>query len=442
MSNEEMFASKESALQVLSEIIAIPSVKSDPTPDAPFGEATVRALDYLLGIGKDMGFHTEMIDHKVGYIEWGDSGAITAILCHLDVVPAGEGWSADPFHLRRENGLLIGRGVVDDKGPAVAALFAMKRLKESGFTPCGRIRLILGLDEESGSLCMERYKETEEFPRRGFTPDASFPVIFAEKGILHIRVSGPGSSSIHVAAGERPNMVPAACRVTLPLSGTTYEVLGVPAHASTPHVGENAIARMISQLPEDILASNQLLTFFKEFIGFDTTGEFLSQDLRSDAAGNLTLNAGILRIDASSGELWIDIRYPVSKVGENVFREISDAAAKHSLRAEILSHALPLHKDTQDPLIESLMKVYHRFASEAFAISGPADARLEEQDSTPVAIGGGTYARSMPGLVAFGPQFPWDKDQAHCVDESVNEEIFYLFIDLYAEAIQSLSESV
>ena len=240
MSNEEMFASKESALQVLSEIIAIPSVKSDPTPDAPFGEATVRALDYLLGIGKDMGFHTEMIDHKVGYIEWGDSGAITAILCHLDVVPAGEGWSADPFHLRRENGLLIGRGVVDDKGPAVAALFAMKRLKESGFTPCGRIRLILGLDEESGSLCMERYKETEEFPRHGFTPDASFPVIFAEKGILHIRVSGPGSSSIHVAAGERPNMVPAACRVTLPLSGTTYEVLGVPAHASTPHVGENA----------------------------------------------------------------------------------------------------------------------------------------------------------------------------------------------------------
>jgi len=337
---------------------------------------------------------------------------------------------------------LIGRGVVDDKGPAVASLFAMQRLKQSGYTPKGRVRLILGLDEESGSLCMQRYKETCEFPLHGFTPDASFPVIYAEKGILHIRISGSGSVDIHVDAGERANMVPAACRVSLPKDGKAYEVSGVPAHASTPQIGENAIAKMVSQLPGDVLAASKLLTFIKDYIGFDTTASHLPQDLRSDLSGHLTLNAGILKIDDTSGDLYLDIRYPVTKNGDDVFREIAEAASKYTLQAEVLSHALPLHKDPLDPIIQSLMEVYRKYAPDAYKFSGPSDEEFPAKASSPVAIGGGTYARSMPGLVAFGPQFPWDKDQAHCVDESVNEEVFYLFVDLYAEAIQSLSESV
>lgn len=430
---------KEEIIQVLSKLISIRSVKSEATQIAPFGQATADALEYLLAVGKEMGFYTKNIDNKVGYIQYGEQGPLIAVLCHLDVVPAGEGWLFDPFQLRRENGLLIGRGVIDDKGPAVCTLFAMKKMMESGFLPNVRIRLILGLDEESGSLCMSRYKETEEMPVCGYTPDASFPPIFAEKGILAIRVFGPSKGSLIMSGGERGNMVPATCKVSFSDSDDSFTSKGLPAHASTPDSGINAISLAVSQLTEEQIAKCPLLSFFQQYI--DTKGKKLFPDCAPDLSGALTLNAGIIHINPDLEELILDIRYPVTVNGLDLFHDLLQLAHSNTLQAEILSHAAPLHKDPKDPLIQSLIHVYDRYVDDANAISGNKSWTNHEQ-TIPIAIGGGTYARSIPGLVAFGPAFPWDDDQAHSVDEAINEDIFFLLISLYEDALRELSQSL
>jgi succinyl-diaminopimelate desuccinylase len=431
---------KKEIIEILSNLISIPSVKSEAIPVAPFGQATADALDFMLSLGNSMGFSTKNLDNKVGYIEFGDQGPLVAVLCHLDVVPAKEGWSFDPFKLRRENGMLIGRGVIDDKGPAVCTLIAMKKMMESGYKPNTRIRLILGLDEESGCLCMDRYKETEEMPICGFTPDASFPPIFAEKGILHIRVSGPSNCAIFMSAGERANMVPASCNVSISGLNDSFTVNGLPAHASTPESGINAISLALQELSADQIKRSPLLTFYEKYI--DTNGSKLLPGVIQDQSGSLTLNAGIINIDSNVEELILDIRYPVTANGDEIFQKIYEKADLNALHAEIMSHTAPLHKDPGDPLIRTLIQVYDQYVCTANAISGNKMHSYSRQETVPIAIGGGTYARSISGLVAFGPAFPWDEDQAHSVDEAINEDIFYLLVSIYEDALKKISQSI
>jgi len=168
MKTTEIDPSSELAFfEVLSDLITIPSVKGLPTDNAPYGTATAQALNYILDRAQACGLRVNNLDNRVGYAEWGEGERMIAVLCHLDVVPPGEGWETEPFSLIRRNGLLIGRGISDNKGPAVCALFALLQLRESGYRPACRIRLIFGLDEEHGSTCMEHYAGVEELPVTG-----------------------------------------------------------------------------------------------------------------------------------------------------------------------------------------------------------------------------------------------------------------------------------
>lgn len=436
---------KESILSVLTDLIAIKSVKGKPAASAPYGKETLEALLYMLNLGKSYGFSVKNLDGRAGYIEWGSGGKMLGLLCHLDIVPAGEGWKQDPFTLRRENGWLTGRGINDDKGPAVAVFYAMLRLKNEGYVPPCRIRLILGLDEECGGSCMEHYKSVEELPTCGFTPDADFPAIFAEKGILQLSVSGPLSAGLIVSGGERPNMVPARCEITIKETQEKIEGLGIPVHASKPHLGKNAIYEALSALPQSLLGTEPLPAFFMKYIGKDTTGQFLLSVHPDDISGTLTLNAGILQMNDSKSELILDIRYPVTANAESIVSEISGKASEFGLRVNTLGHSKPLYRDPQDTLIQTLLCVYEKYAALA-PYDSSTDADLHEKalriPSAPIAIGGGTYARTMPGLVAFGPAFPWEKDQAHQIDESVCEDTMYLLVQLYQDAITALCENI
>jgi len=438
-------AEKESILSVLSSIIAIPSVKSEEAPGAPFGIHTLHALEYMLSLGKLHGFTVKNLDGRAGYIEWGSGKKMLGLLCHLDVVPAGEGWCEDPFTLRRKNGWLVGRGINDDKGPAVTLFYAMLRLKNSGYVPPCRIRLVLGLDEECGSSCMEYYKSVEELPTCGFTPDADFPAIFAEKGILQLRVSGPPSKTISVSAGERPNMVPARCEITFHDSREKIIGMGIPAHGSTPHLGKNAIYEAFSTLEAPFFASEPLPEFFMTHIGSDTTGRDLVSVIPEDISGTLTLNAGVLQMDSLKSEMLIDIRYPVTADAEEILSEIRSKSAVFGLVTDIYSHQMPLYRDPQDPLIQTLLRVYEKYV-ELAPDDISADQNLRKaaliKPALPIAIGGGTYARTMPGLVAFGPAFPWEKDQAHQIDEAMYEETIYVLVQLYQDAIVALCEKM
>ena len=471
---------RDAMVAALSALVAVPSVKGDPAPGAPFGADTKRALDLALAWGRDAGFRTKDLDGMCGWIEAGEGDRLVAAVCHLDVVPAGSGWTGDPFLARVIGGRLVARGAVDDKGPAVSAFFALRELQRRGPPPGVRFRLILGLDEESGSQCLVRYGKTEETPTYGFTPDAEFPVIHAEKGIAHVLLAfpraaprpvvPPGALRLDAAqAGSRANMVPGACRLTfacdpvqradwmalaagvpafvlatkrdgpapLPASVTAdadparfhVDVTGLMAHASMPWDGRNALSAAMAlagTLLDAAGTPDPFVDFYRRRIGLAHDGAAFGCAFSDAASGPLTLNAGILALDAGRAALTIDIRYPVTMAQDALEAALRDAVAEAGGTVERFSGHGPLYVPETDPLVASLLAVYERRTGEK---------------ARPLAIGGGTYARSIGNVVAFGPVFPGQAEVAHQADESIAVDDLVRGADLYLDAFETLGEA-
>ena len=181
--NQKILEMKEEIFTSIKESVAIESVKGEPKENAPYGEGPKRALDHALALGEKMGFKTGNLDNRIGWIEYGEGEEMAAVLGHVDVVPLGEGWDYDPLGCEIHDGKMYGRGVLDDKGPIIGAIYGLKAIRDLGLPIDRRIRVIFGADEENGSSCVKHYVESgEEMPVIGFTPDADFPVIFFEKG--------------------------------------------------------------------------------------------------------------------------------------------------------------------------------------------------------------------------------------------------------------------
>ena len=431
-------------IRVLSDLISIPSIKSDPKPGAPYGIHTSEALNYMLSICEQNGLWVKNMDNRVGYAQWGSGKKMIAVVCHLDIVPPGEGWENDPFTLTRKNGLLMGRGVTDNKGPAVSSLFSLLRLRESGYQPTCRIRLIFGLDEEHGCSCMDHYVANEELPEAGFTPDASFPAIFAEKGLLQIRLRGPGSSLLEAVGGDAYNVVPSSCSIKNTATSLQFSAVGTPAHASTPEKGENAIYKAISLIPNDFADEIPALSFIRRNLMAEIGNDPLVGCAPADISGSLTINNGILRINKEESIVGLDIRYPVLSDGDSVCGEVFRKASVFGLEAEIIHHLPPLYTDPNHDYLRALRKAYEHHLPEVYSADHPFEKSipLPYQSCDPIAIGGGTYARSIPGIVAFGPVFPWEESKMHQKTESCSEAATIASIDLYSEAIRNLCLSL
>lgn len=454
-------------IESLKGLIAIPSIKGKAVKGAPFGNETKKALKFVLKIAGQMGFKTCNLDGYAGYVEFGEGAKEIAILCHLDVVPAGEGWDFDPFKPFIKSGKLFGRGSIDDKGPAIASLYAMNALKESGYHPPCRIRLILGLDEESSCKCITYYKTKEPGPTYGFTPDAKFPVIFAEKGILHITIIGLFKSPFPTAdpiillsanGGERVNMIPAACDVSfienpkrelismdnLPKS-TIRTFKGIPGHAMMPEAGENAISKAMLETGGLLFRNdihNKFVDFYNKFIGMTTDGSLFGIDLCDNEAGSLTFNVGLLEMKTdylkcaksnfTSVKLALDIRYPV-RTGTHALNadvdficsRIRECCSEYDLEITEIEDNLPLYVEKTSDFVQVLLKTYNEMTG---------------SDKAPITIGGGTYARTMPDLLAFGPCFSASDDVAHQSGEYIKLDDLFLCKEIYQKAIISLAE--
>jgi succinyl-diaminopimelate desuccinylase len=444
------------------ELVAIPSVKGLPEPGKPFGKELHKALEYMLQLGSKMGFQTKNIDGYAGHIEFGQGDKMMGILVHLDVVPPGEGWTYPPFGAEIHDNRLYGRGAVDDKGPAVAALYAMKAVKDSGLPVNKRVRLILGTDEESGWEDLRYYFEREPMPDFGVSPDGRYPVINAEKGILHIafrkKFSKYAYNSIglsKMSGGQRPNMVPDKCICIFDSSanndnivsgikrfgnstGYEFEItsaengdllvksIGKPAHASAPETGHNAIGQMLAYLAglgQEDGEIEQYLRFLQSRVGMEIHGESLGLAVEDQLSGKLTLNLGMINIDRESGEAVIDIRYPVSYKKEDVLAKIEADAAKSGIEVQVLNYQKPLYVPEDHFLVQALMRVY---------------TKLTGQPAYAMAIGGGTYARAIKDAVAFGAVFPGKPELAHQKDEYIEIEDLMLNARIYAHAIAEL----
>ena len=421
--DRELDARESELIESLQELIRIRSVGEEAGAH-PFGDGPHACLMACLALGERLGFRTASVDDMAGYVEYGSGEEMVAVLGHLDVVPEGDGWNYPPYGAVIDNGRLYGCGAVDDKGPTVAALYALRAIADSGVALSRRIRVIFGLNEEKGSLCIKHYvNKGEELPVMGFTPDGEYPIINGEKGIVTAtfarRLSADGEKRISAfSAGIAANVVPEFATAELTFApegklpekvsatGTRVEARGVNAHGSTPELGENAIGRLLLALDGLGLSGDhgEAVHFLAEHIGMETRGKSLGIALSDDISGDLTLNFGVAKLEGDTLSVTINIRYPVTRKLEEFYPALVAKMAEGGFTETSLAHKQALYMPPESELIRCLSKVY------------------EEQTGEPaqlISMGGGTYAKAMPNTVAFGPIFPGDEAVEHKPNEYI-----------------------
>ncbi len=440
---------RQDMLDTLARWIAIPSVRGNAAEGAPFGKEVRRALDAAIADCARLGFPTQIIDGYAGHADLGEGETkdALAILSHLDVVPAGDGWVHPPFSAVIEDGRIYGRGTSDDKGPAVAALYAMKAVVDSGITLKRKVRLILGCDEECGMSDIKYYKSKVEMPVAGFSPDAVYPVINIEKGGYHLRVDGAQAGGVRVKSwhtGERLNVIPgraealieggrdiadsinaAAKKLGLRVEaavvpdGVQAVSIGVTGHAAMPEGGRNAIGQLLLALAG--AGAEGVIGELARRVGMTSDGAGLGIAVSDAVSGALTCSLDMISCDGGDVTAHFDIRYPVMMSEESLLRvarmELSD------LRVVCEGSHAPHHVSARSELVKSLLDAYHE-------VTG-----LEKKT---LAIGGGTYARTMEEGVAFGATFPDEPDMAHQADEFIGVEALERNVLIIAKAIVRL----
>ncbi len=412
----------ESFLKDLKGLLQIKTVRGDcgeESKEAPLGKGINDAIEYMLALGRKFGFKTKNLDGYCGYIEMGEGEKLLGILCHLDVVSADGEWICEPFDATVVDEKIYGRGILDDKGAALLSLYAMKKISESGIKLDKRVRLILGGDEETGVWeCIKRYKKTEEIPSVGFTPDGEFPVVFAEKGLLKIKISGEydiSDESFLFEGGKVINIVPDFAKCIL--EGSEYTKNGVPAHASEPHKGENAIIN----LGKELFLKNKENPYLNLLSVASNDG--LNINLSDEPSGQLTINPSVAKADCKQGSLICDIRYPVTYKLEDFIGNIEEAVGKIGFKVEILSHDVPLYVEKDSHLVSTLKKVYEDRTGD---------------NSEPISMGGGTYAKAFPNTVAFGLIFLDSESGCHVANEFMKFDEMEKSFDILCDAIVKL----
>ena len=416
-------------LQTLNELCSFKSVTArTDDPEHPYGEETNKALKYMLDTCKGFGFRTVNLDNQIGYAEIGEGEELFGILAHLDVVPVGSGWAHDPFAATvADDGYIYGRGVVDDKGPAVASVYAMKDLLDSGRKFTKRIRIIFGQTEEKGPWTdMEYYKEHEELPAMGITPDADFPALYGEKGIMHFTLSMPKDKAgfISVSGGQAANMVADEAKGSVKCGKIVRDFYeqGKASHGSNPQDGKNAISMLMAEVG-DATDSCGMAKFYNKYIAFDVHGERFGLDFSDEESGRLTLNVGKIEMTEDTVDLKMDIRYPVTFKSEEVISKLEAVAKAEGLTFTLEEDKAPVYMDKNGPLITELVKVYKD-------ITG--------RDDEAQVIGGGTYARAMPNIVAFGPMLPGRECTEHQKNERILLDDYLLLRKVYGEALKRI----
>lgn len=445
---------KEDIIKSTQESIRIKSVEEEALEGKPFGQGPYEALNHLVDLGEEMGFRVKNLDNYVAYGEIGQGEETLGILGHVDVVPEGDGWIYPAYGGEIHDGKIWGRGAIDDKGPTIACMYAMKALKESGVKFNKKVRIIFGANEETGWKCMDHYFKHEEAPDIGFTPDADFPVIYGEKGILNIRLDKDLGQDqdfelISLKSGNAPNMVADKGEVTLRIINKdrftsltekeniglswegdllTIRSQGISAHGSTPEKGLSALSILMEYLGEVLPKGGlkEFVDFYNTRVGFSDHGEKMACDFEDDISGKLNFNPGLVSFNGKTISLIINIRYPIKVESEKVYQAIEEAIEGLDIRLiRDKGESKPLYVSEDSFLVKTLMEVYKE--------------ETGDENSRPLTIGGGTYARAMKNAVAFGPMFPGQEDVVHQKNEYISIDHLMKLTRIYAKAIYALT---
>ena len=453
--NELLEKSMPELIRDLQGCIRIPSIYKADDSGYPYGKPVQECLEYTLKLAENLGFTVHNMDNQLGWAEYGEGEEMVAVLGHLDVVPEGDGWTTDPYGGEVRDGRIYGRGTMDDKGPTITALYSLKAIKDSGVKLNRRIRVIFGLNEETGSADMKYYAaHGGEVPVMGFTPDGEYPVINGEKGLINetytceFTQSGPLYLK-KIVGGTAHNIVPhqavAEFVCAAPLAdeiaaknaegvtvkrtedGFIVEAEGVSAHGGTPSEGVNANGRLVlflKNLPlEGKLAT--AITFLADKIGMEYDGKSLGIYLEDDLSGPLTNNFGVLNATETSMEVKLNYRYPVTKTYDDAGPIVLKAFEEAGFVLTGAVRKNRLYMPAESDLIQRLMKVYSDCTGDF--------------ESKPKSIGGGTYAKMLPNVVAFGPIFPGDEVREHKPDEYMELSRLLDNANIIAEAMYALS---
>ncbi|QRA17724.1 dipeptidase PepV [Staphylococcus shinii] len=452
-------------IEDLKGLLSIESVREDDkaSSENPVGPAPRKALDYMYQIAERDGFGTHDVDHIAGRIEAGKGEDLFGILCHVDVVPAGDGWDSEPFNPVVTEDKIVARGTLDDKGPTIAAYYAVKILNEMNVNWKKRIHIIIGTDEESDWKCTDRYFETEEMPVLGFAPDAEFPAIHGEKGISTFDViqnekaedqDEPEYELRSFKSGERYNMVPdeAVAHVAVKENMTdviqsfeqylnekqvegesvvdsgvlVLKVYGKAVHGMDPSIGVNAglyLLNFLSDLDLDKTAAN-FVEFSNKYLFESHFGEKMGMKFHTDVMGDVTTNIGVITYDnQKAGSFGINLRYPEGFEFEEALTRFKSEINPLGFSIKLGKNQTPHYVEKDDPFVQSLVEAY----------------RNQTGDQTePYTIGGGTYARNLDKGVAFGAMFSDSEDLMHQKNEYITKKQLFNATSIYLESLYKL----
>ncbi len=458
--HKEVLKYKDELIKDLQDSIRIKSVEEEAKPGMPFGEGPAKALEHFLSVGEKLGFKAENFDNYAGHIDFGtdDQEEMVGILGHVDVVPEGTGWDYDPYGAEIVDNKMFGRGTLDDKGPMMICLYAMKALKDAGVPLKRKVRMILGANEETGWGCMKHYFEKLQMPHPAvsFTPDSEFPVTFAEKGILRALFKVKTDADIAVKAGNVFNAVPESTTITLPLSykeaierelplynegkenKVSFEITenkivvtskGVAAHAAHPSLGYNSLSALMIFLGRLDIKENgfkEMVKFFNDKIQMEFNGKLLGLNLVDEPSGEITINFGKCYVE--NGELIVsmDMRFPVTFEAESIKEKLFTVLSEYGLTFEPLKEEKPLYVPKDNFLVKTLMEVYQDMTG--------------DMESQPISTGGGTYAKAVSNCVAFGALLKGTPDSMHQKNECIDLASLDTLLPLFVETIYRLAK--
>lgn len=448
---------RESLIRDIMELVSIDSVEGEPKEGMPFGEGPAKALQCFLDLAEEAGLRTENFDNYAGHADYGEGKEVVGILGHVDVVPCGEGWICDPFQPQIKEGKIYGRGVLDNKGPMLVCLHAVKILKEMGIPLRKKIRLIVGANEETDWKCMDYYFGEKKItpPQISFTPDAEFPLNHAEKGVFQYQLVADLKEKIEISGGNAYNSVAESASALLPAgseetvrermpkweeatrckiscqteeNGVRLSVRGFAAHAASPAKGINAVSGLMYMIV-DLGLEGELLEiarWYMKYIGFDLQGKGLGIDLSDEISGTLSFNVGKAEVLDGKLILSIDNRVPVTYKCKEVqdLLEKNLEGSRFQFENPQITEAIYVPKDSF--LVTTLMDVYREVT--------------KDHDAEPQVDGACSYARALENCVAFGAILPGQPDLMHQKNEYLELDKLDLWMKIYLEAIYRLAQ--
>lgn len=421
---QELFdQSKDESITDFRKLVQIPSVNGNKTFEAPFGIGPKRALEYLLELSSKLGFRTGQVANCVGWAEYGpEDGDYFGVLGHSDVVDVVDDWTMSPFDLTLKDDYFYGRGVLDNKGPLLASLFALYLIKKQNISLKKRVRIMFGTDEEMGSRDIPYFLKKEKPPYAGFTPDCKFPIVYGERGIVDLTVTksitdGSLEEIDELGGVFDRSFLPDYAFVTINDKKTDFH--GKKAPSNAPDMADNVLPKLIKCCSSLNGQTGEVFEWLNKKIANQYNGENLGLDFHDDDSGELQLSLYSIKIIDDEINFSLSMRYPITFTEKTILDQLNSQF--------IDGMTLTINRSFPSTVKDKNLDYMHRFSKIYQNDTG--------LDGIPVTTTGATYAREMPNIVAFGPSFPGQKGIAHKGDEWLKYSDWQMMMQIYYDCL-------